>query len=108
MKQINMAGIELEIEKTGNGPALLYLHPEHHFHLQTPFIERLAEEWTVYVPHHPGFDGRHPPSDFRRIEDLTYLYLDLIEQHGLDGVTLLGSSFGGWIGLEMRCEIVLG
>ncbi|HAA91010.1 MAG TPA: alpha/beta hydrolase [Rhodospirillaceae bacterium] len=101
MEQIKLAGLELDFEKTGNGPPLLYLHSEHYFHLQAPFIERLAKQWTVYVPHHPGFDGRQPPSDFRRIEDLTYLYLDLIDHTGLEDITLLGSSFGGWIGLEM-------
>jgi pimeloyl-ACP methyl ester carboxylesterase len=101
MEQISVAGIELDIGKTGNGPPLLYLHPEHHFHLQAPFIERLASDWTVYVPRHPGFDGRQPPADFRRVEDLSYLYLDLIEQEGLEDVTLLGSSFGGWVALEM-------
>lgn len=101
MNRIDGAGVELDIEKTGNGPPLLYLHPEHFFHLQSPFLERLTADWTVYVPRHPGFDGRQPPSDFRRVEDLAYLYLDLVEQDGLDGVTLLGSSFGGWIALEM-------
>ena len=101
MQRIHMAGIEFDVEKTGNGAPLLYLHPEHYLHLQKPFIERLATAWTVYVPHHPGFDGRELPCDFRRVEDLTYLYLDLIEREGLDGITLLGSSFGGWIALEM-------
>ena len=101
MERIAAAGIELEVEKIGSGPPLLYLHPEHYCHLQKPFIDRLASKWTVYVPHHPGFDGRTPPSDFRRVEDLTYLYLDLIERDGLDGITLLGSSFGGWIAMEM-------
>ena len=59
MEQISLTGIELDFDKSGNGPPLLYLHSEHYFHLQAPFIERLAEYWTVYVPRHPGFDGRH-------------------------------------------------
>lgn len=101
MKQITLAGIELDLQKSGDGPPLLYLHSEHYFHLQQSFIERLAEDWTVYLPRHPGFDGRQPPTDFRRIDDLTYLYLDLIDHLGVDEVTVLGSSFGGWIGLEM-------
>jgi pimeloyl-ACP methyl ester carboxylesterase len=111
MERIDMARIQLDVEITGNGPPLLYLHSEHYLHLQKPFIERLAAKWTVYVPHHPGFDGRNPPSDFRRVEDLTYLYLDLIERDGLDGVTLLGSSFGGWIAMEMavrNCTRLMG
>ena len=101
MEQLSLTGIELDFDKIGNGPPLLYLHSEHYFHLQASFIEGLAEDWTVYVPRHPGFDGRQPPSEFRRIEDLTYLYLDLIDHLALDEITLLGSSFGGWIALEI-------
>src|SRR4029077_9291093 len=35
------------------------------------------------------------------IHELAYLYLDMIEQQRLDGAVLVGSSFGGWIALEM-------
>ena len=101
MEQISLTGIKLDFDKTGNGPPLLYLHSEHYFHLQASFIKRLSENWTVYVPRHPGFDGRQPPPEFRRIDDLTYLYLDLIDNLALDEITLLGSSFGGWIALEI-------
>lgn len=101
MTQFSVAGVEIDFETVGDGPPLLYLHGEHYFHLQAPFIERLAEEWTVHVPRHPGFDGRQPPADIRRIDDLGYLYLELIDDAGLDDVTVVASSFGGWIALEM-------
>jgi len=101
MDQIDVAGIEIDLEVRGDGPVLLYLHPEHYRHLHTPFVDELAKHWKVYAPRHPGFDGRRPPKDFRRVEDIAYLYLDLIEQYSLTDVTILGASFGGWIGLEM-------
>jgi pimeloyl-ACP methyl ester carboxylesterase len=97
MEQISVGGMRLDIEVQGVGPPLLYLHAEHYHHLQQPFIERLAESWTVYTPRHPGF---------RRIDDLAYLYLDLMAQLDLDGVTLVGASFGGWIALEMAVRNV--
>jgi len=80
---------------------MLYLHPEHYAHLQRPFVEKLAQHWKVYAPRHPGFDGRQPPSDFRRIDDLAYLYLDLLARLESEPVVVLGASFGGWIGMEM-------
>ena len=101
MERIAVAGIALDVEVQGTGPPLLYLHPEHFAHLHDPFVAKLAQHWTVYAPRHPGFDGRQPPRDFRRVDDLAYLYLDLLEQLGLEFVTILGASFGGWIGLEM-------
>ena len=101
MKRISVSGNELDIDIRGNGPPMLYLHPEHYAHLHEPFINKLAEHWRVFVPRHPGFDGRQPPSQFRNVGDLSYLYLDLLDQIDLVEVTLLGASFGGWIGLEM-------
>jgi pimeloyl-ACP methyl ester carboxylesterase len=101
MERIDVAGIALDMDIQGAGPPLLYLHPEHYRQLHDPFKAKLAERWTVHAPRHPGFDGRQPPGTFRRIDDLAYLYLDLLEQLDLKEVTLLGASFGGWIGLEM-------
>jgi pimeloyl-ACP methyl ester carboxylesterase len=80
---------------------MLYLHSEHYAHLQRPFVERLAQHWKVYIPRHPGFDGRQPPSEFRRVDDLAYLYLDLLTRIDEGPVAVLGASFGGWIGMEM-------
>lgn len=101
MEKILAAGITLDVDISGTGTPLLYLHPEHYGHLHDPFLEKLAEHWQVYAPRHPGFDGRQPPNSFRRVDDLAYLYLDLIEELDLKSVTVLGASFGGWIGLEM-------
>ncbi|MEC7205349.1 MAG: alpha/beta hydrolase, partial [Pseudomonadota bacterium] len=101
MDQVNVAGIEMDLEVQGEGPPLLYLHPEHYAHLHAPFLSKLSEDRKVYAARHPGFDGRRPPSDFRRVDDLAYLYLNLLDQLDLSDVMVLGASFGGWIGLEM-------
>ena len=100
-KKINVSGIEIDLDILGEGPPLLYLHPEHYMHLHEPFIAKLAQYWKVFKPRHPGFDGRKPPKRFRCVGDLAYLYLDLIEQLELQQVVLLGASFGGWIGIEI-------
>lgn len=101
MERFDIAGIPLDVEVLGSGNPMLYLHPEHYGHLQRPFVENLAQHWKVYAPRHPGFDGRQPPTDFRRIDDLAYLYLDLLAQLDSEPIAVLGTSLGGWIGLEM-------
>ena len=68
-----------------------------------PFVERLARRWQVVSPWHPGFGGSNLPPDFDSVDDLAYVYLDLLRQIGPAHV--LGLGFGGWIAAELaiRC-----
>ena len=49
----------------------------------------------------PGFDGTPRPDWTDSVADLAVAYLDLIDELGLDGVMVIGSSIGGWIAAEM-------
>jgi pimeloyl-ACP methyl ester carboxylesterase len=101
MQRIDIGGVSLEGSIAGDGRPLLFLHGGDYFAQNHAFLERLARHWRVYAPRHPGFGGSGRPDGFRTIHDLAYLYLDMIEQQRLDDVVLVGSSFGGWIALEM-------
>ena len=104
MQQFEISGIELQIEGDGRGSdagAVLYLHPEHHFSNNQRFIAQLQQLGAVYCPRHPGFDGSTDGVSLRTVDELAYLYLDLLEYLNLSDVLLVGASFGGWIGLEM-------
>ena len=101
MTVTNIAGISLEIERQGTGRNLLYLHPEYYFSWQQPFVCALAEDWHVVMPHHPGFKANARKNELRTVGDLAYLYLELLDELDLGQVVVVGSSFGGWIALEM-------
>src|SRR3984893_10517613 len=101
MQRIAIGEVSLEVAIAGDGAPLLFLHGGDYFAQNHAFLERLARHWRVFAPRHPGFGGSGRPDGFRTIHDLAYLYLDMIEQHGLDDAVLVGSSFGGWIALEM-------
>jgi pimeloyl-ACP methyl ester carboxylesterase len=101
MAQIDIGKLPLEITTIGSGRPLLFLHGEDYFAQNRPFLDRLARRRQVIVPRHPGFGGTQRPSWFRGVSDLAYLYLDLLDAQGLDDVTVVGSSFGGWVALEM-------
>ena len=100
-----MAGIEigrysLDGSVTGAGAPLLFLHGGDYVAQNAAFLGRLARRWRVTAPRHPGFGHSERPDGFRTIHDLAYLYLDWIDRQPGD-VVLVGSSFGGWIALEM-------
>jgi pimeloyl-ACP methyl ester carboxylesterase len=105
MERIAVGEISLEVLMAGEGPPLLFLHGGDYFLQNRQFIEELARHWRVIVPRHPGFGATERPDGFRTVHDLAYLYLDLLDRRDLRNVVLVGSSFGGWIALEMcvRC-----
>ena len=105
MERIQINELSLDLLTAGDGPSLLFLHGGDYFAQHREFFDRLARHWRVVVPRHPGFGNSERPEGFRTVHDLAYLYLDLLERQDFGNVTLAGSSFGGWIALEMcvRC-----
>jgi pimeloyl-ACP methyl ester carboxylesterase len=97
--------VELEVFHKGSGPPLLLLHGGNGLDHRAKFLELLAERFEVIAPSHPGF-GRTPlPDRFDSVDDLAYLYLDLLDACDLRDVILMGFSLGGWIAAELavRC-----
>src|ERR1700730_10462440 len=101
MERIDVSGISVEARVSGAGPPLLFLHGGDYFAQNRPFLGRLAKQFRVVAPRHPGFGNTPRPQWMRSVGDIAYLYLDLIDRLALDGVTLVGSSFGGWVGMEL-------
>jgi len=101
METADVRGLPVEIHKAGSGPPLLYLHAEQYREQARPHLDALAKTWTVIAPWHPGYSGTAPVGDLRWVDDLAYLYLDLLDMLKLEDVLLVGASLGGWIALEM-------
>ena len=87
--------------RKGSGPQILILHggdgPIH----RLPFADRLAERYEIIQPVHPGFAGTPIPEHFDNLQDLIFLYLDLIDHLDLEDTILMGFSMGGWAAAEI-------
>ncbi len=101
MERIELGGIALETEIAGTGPPLLFLHGGDYVAQNRAFLDRLASRFRVVAPRHPGFGTTPRPAWFRSTGDIAYLYLDLLDRLDLRDALLVGSSFGGWVALEM-------
>jgi pimeloyl-ACP methyl ester carboxylesterase len=101
MERIDIGKVSLETFTAGEGPPLLFLHGGDYFAQNQAFLDRLARRWRIIAPRHPGFGGSPRPEWFRTVHDIAYLYLDLLDQLNASEVLLVGSSFGGWVALEM-------
>ena len=63
-----------------------------------------AQSYRVVAPSHPGFGLSERPEWLDSVDDLAYVYLDLLRDLGPSHV--IGFGFGGWIAAELavRCE----
>ena len=92
------SGTRLEVIQTGQGRPILFLHPGIGLRAADSFVKALARIGQVIAPSHPGFQGS-PIDGFASVDDLSYLYLSLLESLDEPAV-VIGSSLGGWIALE--------
>ncbi len=100
-REIRVSGVSLEVEESGEGRPLLFLHPGEGLQPTRPWLDRMAANHRVIAPHHPGFGGSALPDWIGSVDDLAYLYLDLAAQLKLQGAVLVGNCFGGWVAAEM-------
>lgn len=94
----------IEVERLGKGPPLLLLHSEDGYELDMPLVEQLASRYSVYLPRMPGFGRSTLPESVRTIDDIAYLWLDLIDRYNLRNIKILGFSTGAWLALEMASK----
>ncbi|WP_329571212.1 alpha/beta fold hydrolase [Kitasatospora sp. NBC_01266] len=97
-------GLTLTVQEFGantDGTGVLMLHGGAGPRSMAGFAAGMSQHAYVVVPTHPGFDGTPRPQWADSIADLATAYLDLIDELGLTGVMVAGSSVGGWIAAEM-------
>jgi pimeloyl-ACP methyl ester carboxylesterase len=95
--------VEVTVGDRGTGAPVLLLHGGAGPASVAGYADRLAADVGVRVltPTHPGYDGTPGPRPLTGIGDLAALYVRLLEELDLDGVTVVGNSIGGWIAAEM-------
>ena len=67
-------------------------------------LDALAKGGRVIAPTHPGFGASQLPKGMNSIDDLSYFYLDLMEQLDLRDVLLVGVGIGGWLACEIAVK----
>jgi pimeloyl-ACP methyl ester carboxylesterase len=93
------SGLEADILVKGDGPPLLFLHPAQG-RTWSPFLDGLAERYTVYAPLTPGSIEPDDLVSFDGFSDLALYYDDLMRALGIDQAVVVGHSFGGMAAAE--------
>jgi pimeloyl-ACP methyl ester carboxylesterase len=88
----------------GEGPPLVFLHGGGGLVLEDPLVVELERTHALVAPVAPGFADLADLDDLHDVHDLAMHYDDLFETLGLDGVPVVGHSFGGMIAAELAAH----
>src|SRR6266545_6576838 len=98
-EQLKAGTLTLQCLTGGSGDRVLILHDIDYVNAWQPFGTQLASDYSLSVPSHPGFGGSERPGWLDSVDDLAYVYLDLLRELGPSHV--IGLGFGGWLAAEM-------
>jgi pimeloyl-ACP methyl ester carboxylesterase len=97
-------GVTIEAVERGRGRPILFLHPGIGIDPAAPVLTELARGGRVIAPSHPGFAGSQLPKGMSTVDDLSYFYLDLLDQLDLRDVLVIGVGLGGWLAAEVATK----
>jgi pimeloyl-ACP methyl ester carboxylesterase len=100
---VTIEAIDLGQDRGKDRP-ILFLHPGIGIEPSAPVLAELARGRRVIAPSHPGFGGSQLPKGMTTVDDLSYFYLDFLDQLDLRDVLIVGVGLGGWIGAEIAVK----
>ena len=101
---VEIGDVKIEVERRGEGAPLLLLPGEEALEIEAPFLEKLAETREIILFWPPGFGKSNRPDWVASMDDVAYIYLDVMAKLGLDNIPVVGFSLGGWIAAEMATK----
>jgi pimeloyl-ACP methyl ester carboxylesterase len=94
--------VRLRVLSWGRGPAVVFFHGPWGL-TWDPFLDELAERFTVYAPEHPGTSPGQPDDVYHLdgIWDLVLCYDELLDRLELPRAAFVGHSFGAMVACEV-------
>ena len=96
--------LQIKVMEGGSGDPLVYLHGAGGLPGWTPYLDRLAREFRVYAPYHPGVGASTGLEHLDDLWDLVLFYEELADALGLGQFSLVGHSYGGMLAAELAAQ----
>jgi pimeloyl-ACP methyl ester carboxylesterase len=103
-RKMSLGGVEIEVDIRGSGQPLLLLSGEEQLENDHSMVDEWAKTRQVITPSAPGFGISPRPGWFTSVDDIAYVYMDLVEKLGLKDAIVAGFGLGGWIAAEMATK----
>jgi len=103
-EMVAIAGVELELFEDGAGPPLLLVHGAQGFVPEQPYVRMLSAGRRLIAPSHPGFGSSSLPDWIDAVDDIAYIYLELLDRLDVRQLDVVGCSIGGWIAAELATK----
>jgi pimeloyl-ACP methyl ester carboxylesterase len=100
-EMVSVGGIKAHTLIGGSGPPILVLHGAGGPNGWRRWHAALAEQYTLYVPSHPGYGLSDSADWMESPRDLARYYLWYLDTLGLERATIIGHSMGGWTAAEL-------
>jgi pimeloyl-ACP methyl ester carboxylesterase len=102
-ERFTINGVDTVVQIAGEGEPLVYLHGAG---TVTGFdaLLPLADRFRLIVPFHPGFGPSADDPTIDDVHDYRRHYLELFDELGLEELSLIGHSMGGWIGAHFAAD----
>lgn len=98
------SGLASEVILGGSGSPLVYLHSANGVSPADPFLQALAEHYSVYAPVAPGYNDLDELRQMRTVHDVVLHYDDVCQVLGLESFVMAGQSFGGMFAAEFAAH----
>jgi pimeloyl-ACP methyl ester carboxylesterase len=102
---VDAGGLRTHVALAGEGPPVLLMHgwPQH-WYLWRDVIPIVAPHARVIAPDFRGFGWTEAPRDGYQKEQLKRDVLALLDELGVDEVTIAGHDWGGYVGFLLASE----
>ena len=94
----------VQVAEGGSGDALIYLHGAGGYVGWPDFLDRLAEDYHVYAPAHPGVAKSTGLNHLDDLWDLVQFFEEFLDALGIERCHLIGHSYGGFCAAELAAH----